>query len=169
MSPIQGSTWWKVGRFALLGAVLFACAFIADRGLHILQQVTSPPTPYSEIAAEVNDRGVLEGNTGLKFPPSATDIHGFVDGFRDVVTLARFIIPSSDPDGFLKSASCTLPLLSTDIRRSMQGSRGLSWWQPVKAQRFQWCESSGEHLARTIFIDTTQSDTYIVYIYAWTK
>jgi hypothetical protein len=77
--------WLIVVVFAVAGAWLAFSALI--RPYAFLYDPT-----VSERAAETNDRDRLEGNTELKIPTSATDIHGYVDGFHHDEPQAAMIV-----------------------------------------------------------------------------
>ncbi|HET7089889.1 MAG TPA: hypothetical protein VFL17_14730 [Anaerolineae bacterium] len=154
---------WRNQKHTLIRVLLLGCIIVASCSPQ------SEPTPYSELAAETDDRDILESNTETKIPRSATDIHGYVDGFRDVTTYARFTIPAEDFGEFLQSTACTSPLETADIRERVQGSFNFNWWRPEDAQSFQWCDASKEHLVQRVFADTTNPDTVIVYIVATTR
>lgn len=154
----------------LIGVVLVGLAVVPWVSTLIGQyDPTSVPT-VSEFASETTDRGTLEGNTELKLPASATDIHGYVDGFRDLTTQLRFTLPARDFDTFLKQTSCTLPLYSDDRQAYwMQNSEDLTWWRPGDAQRFAACADTTSQLGRRFFFDMTRSDQYIVYVVTSTR
>jgi hypothetical protein len=124
----------------------------------------------SEIAAEIDDRDVLEGNTGLKIPASATEIHGYVDGFQDVTTLLRFTLPVQDFGTFLQQTSCAQPLYQGDKSTgySMRNWDKLKWWRPEDAQQFLACADGHKSFGREFFIDTTDADKYLIYVVAST-
>jgi len=134
------------------------------------QYVPADTSNYSEIAAETTNREILEGNTDLKIPTDATDIRGYVDGFRDVTTLLRFKMPASELASLLKQTSCKHPL-SSDNKQSgwMQNSPEHKWWRPSDAQRFATCIDATQQLGRRLFFDMTESDRYIVYVVASTR
>ncbi len=124
----------------------------------------------SEFAAESSDRNLLEANTEFKIPASATDIHGYVTGFRDLTTLLRFTLPMQDFELFIRQTTCTLPLASDDTRsRWMQNSPEHEWWRPGDAQRFGICSDSTQQLARRLLADMTRPDRYIIYVVASTR
>ena len=125
-------------------------------------------TPVSEFSAETNDRTILEGNADIKIPSSAIDIHGFTDGFRDIDTYIRFTIPSNDLKTFLASTVCSEPLSKQDIRDQIKGYPVFEWWHPETTTDYMSCSGSEEHIGQTIFVDMTNSDTYVIYIAAAT-
>ncbi len=127
------------------------------------------PTYSSEFAALTRDRSLLEADTGTILPSSATEIHGYVDGFRDVTTHMRFQIPSGDLPFFLNSTSCTAPLSDADIRRQLPGRPDWDWWTPEKAESYGSCTGVTEHMAQLIFIDMTDPQKYVVYVIASTR
>ena len=158
-------------RLRLLVIVIALLGLVVTVSISVLIGQYAPAAAVqSEIAAEITDRDILEGNTELKIPTNATDIHGYVDGFRDVTTLLRFTMPAYDLDSFLKQTSCALPL-KTDSSRSVwsQNSPIHKWWRPGDAQRFAVCIGSTPQLGRRLFFDMTQPDQYIVYVVASTR
>jgi hypothetical protein len=126
-------------------------------------------TPLAENSAETDDRTVLEGNTGTRIPPSATGIHGYVDGFRDVTTYLRFQIPSADLAEFMKSTACTTPLSTEDTGQQLQGYPDLPWWAPEKAEEFGSCTGVTDILTQLVFVDMTDPLNYVVYVIASTR
>lgn len=150
-------------------AVAVAGAWLAISALIRPYAFLYDPT-VSEIAAETNDRDMLEGNTELKIPASATDIHGYVDGFRDVITYLRFTLPVENFETFLKQTGCAQPLYQSDksTAYSMHNWDSLKWWRPEDAQQFLACADGHKSFGREFFIDTTDSDMYIVSVVAWT-
>ena len=126
-------------------------------------------TVNAEFSAETTDRTILQTNAELQIPQSATEIRGYVDGFRDLTTYVRFVVPASDFDQFAESISCVLPLSTTDAYQRWQDSSKLTWWKPSRAQNFRQCDGSKEHLFQRVFVDTAQIDHYIVYVVASTK
>ena len=126
-------------------------------------------TPISELAAETTDRAVLESNAEIQIPPSATEIRGYIDGFRDITTYVRFVIPAADIDKFTEGIDCVLPSSTTDTGQRMPESSQFTWWKPNNAQSYRQCYGTKEHLVQRVFVDTTQPDRYIVYVVASTK
>jgi hypothetical protein len=124
----------------------------------------------SETAAETDERDVLEGNTGLKIPASATEIHGYVDGFQDVTTLLRFTLSAQNFEIFLHQTGCVQPLYQGDKSTgySMRNWDKLKWWRPEDAQQFLACADRHKSFGREFFIDTTDADKYLIYVVAST-
>jgi hypothetical protein len=155
----------KQVRWLIVVVLAVAVAWLTFSALIRPYSFLYDPT-VSEIAAEVNDRAVLEGNTELKIPVGATDIHGYIDGFRDVTTYLRFTLPAQDFETFLKQTGCTQPLYqgnkSTDY--SMRNWNKLKWWRPEDAQQFLACADGHKSFGREFFIDTTDSDRYLIYV-----
>ena len=161
--PPHNTHRWRL----LIGVVLIGLAVVPRMSALIGQYApTSIPT-VSEFASETDDRHILEGNSELKIPASATDLHGYADGFRELTTLLRFTLPADDFDTFLKQTSCTRPLYSGDKRAYwMQNSEDLTWWRPGDAQRFAACADTTSQVGRRFFFDVTLSDQYVVYVVA---
>jgi hypothetical protein len=155
--------WLIVVVFAVAGAWLAFSALI--RPYEFLYDPT-----VSEIAAETNDRDRLEGNTELKIPANATDIHGYVDGFQAVTTLLRFTLPARDFKDFLQQTDCTQPLYqgSPSTGYTMRNGDRLKWWRPEDAQQFLACADGHKSFGREFFIDTTDADKYLIYVVAST-
>ncbi len=148
--------------FALSGAVVLV-AFRWVRGS------LAPSPSVGEFSADTDDRAVLQANTGTILPSSATDVHGHVDGFRDVTTHLRFTIPAADLAAFMGTTACTTPLSSADIRPQLQGNPARSWWTPEKAGKYASCTAATDRLAQLVFVDMTDPDTDIVYLIAATR
>ncbi len=129
----------------------------------------SAAAPSSELEAETSDRAVLEGNTETRIPASATDLHGYVTGLRDVTTYVRFTVPSSDLSEFLHSAACPPTLETADIRSGMQRAGNFAWWQPGIAVDYKWCDGATEDLVQKVFLDLSDQDSVVVYIIASTR
>ncbi len=144
-------------------ALLLICLLAAACG------TSRPATPASEeFSAETNDRAVLQGNAEIQIPASASDLHGFVTGFRDVTTYVRFTVPRSDLPEFLRSTACPPTLESTDIRSEMHWGR-FAWWQPDSATDYKWCSGIKEHLGQRVFLDLSDTNKVIVYVVASTR
>ncbi len=130
---------------------------------------SGPATPPSELEAETNDRAVLAGNTETQIPATATDIHGYITGFRDVTTYVRFTLPSSDLLHFLRSTACPPTLETTDIRSDMQRLASFAWWQPGAATDYKWCDGTTQNLVQRVYLDLSDQNHVIVYITASTR
>ena len=156
-----------LGSIAVVFAVIVACLVLRA---FIGQYAFLYDSTVSEFAAEVNDRNVLEGNTELKIPTSALDIHGYVDGFRDVTTYLRFTLPVQDFGTFLQQTSCAQPLYQGDKSTgySMRNWGKLKWWRPEDAQQFLACADGHKSFGREFFIATTDADKHLIYVVAST-
>lgn len=130
---------------------------------------TLPDPLSSELEGETNDRAVLEGNTETQIPLTATDLHGYVTGFRDITTYARFTVSQLGLSDFLRSTACPSTLETTDIRSEIQRAGNFSWWQPGSAIDYKWCDGIKEHLVQRVFMDLSDRNNAIVYIIASTR
>lgn len=154
----------------LIGVVLVGLAVVPWMNTLIEEYTPTSVSTVSEFASETEDRHILEGNTELTIPAAATELHGYVAGFRDLTTLLRFTLPARDFGAFLKQTSCAQPLYNADRQAYwMQNSEQLAWWRPGEAQRFAACADATSQLARRFFFDMTPPDQYIVYIVASTR
>lgn len=128
------------------------------------------PDPLSsELEAETNDRAVLEGNTETQIPATASDLHGYVTGFRDITTYVRFSMPQLGLSEFLRSTACPTALETADIRSEIQRVGSFTWWQPGSAVDYKWCDGIKEHLVQRVFMDLSDPNNVIVYIIASTR
>ncbi len=151
---------------ALLFALSGAAALLV---LRFVRNGIAASTTSSEFSADTEDRSVLQANTGTFLPAAATDVHGHVDGFRDVTTHLRFTIPAGDLASFMKTTACTTPLASADIRSQLQGIPARTWWSPERAEKYASCTAVTDRLAQLVFVDMTDSSAYIVYVIASTR
>jgi hypothetical protein len=131
------------------------------------QPVERGATP--EFFDETSDRDSLEGNTETKIPQSASDIHGLIDGFREITTYMRFTIPASDLEQFLSSTACTGSLLTVNPSDAFRMTPAKGWWQIGQAKDVQWCSGAKEHLGQAVYVDMTNQKIFVVYVVAQTR
>ena len=120
---------------------------------------------YDPLSADTNDPSIIEGNAEITLPPSVHNIQSHHEGLREIAVQVRFVMSANELPGFLEQHCKTEPNVS-DIRQELQQRLDREWWTPTKATRFQWCSGDRENFSQTIFVDMTDSETYIVYVVA---
>src|SRR4051812_18444002 len=103
--------------FVILFLILFAgIAIIA-----LVQPKTSTSTTpsanvesyefYEPIPTSTVDISMIQGNADINFPPSAREIHGYTEGFREVYSEVRFDMNAVELEEFLTDTLCNIPLV----------------------------------------------------------
>ena len=120
----------------------------------------SPCTDPSDIQA-------IEGNAEIILPPSAQEIHAYMEGFREIFTLVRFTINVEEYPDFIADTKCVGdPVrvdMSNDSNSSLYSSR-FSWWDPGNAASLLECDGVDDNFSQTILIDNSNQDYYTIYV-----
>lgn len=162
----------SLGRFGL--EILFGMLALLCLGMFMLLKGSGPsslsedmniyqplPTPGSNLQA-------LDLNAEVKIPPSAKEIYGLVSGFRELDTWIRFELPAADLLVFMQSTHCEMPLSQVDAQKYPPGKLDPDWWRPHKAAHLESCTGSTEHLYQRIFVDLSDANQPIVYVFSAT-
>ncbi len=110
------------------------------------------------------DRATIEQYARIKLPASATDIHSYTESGMDRIILVRFTLPATDLSQFLRDAGYTEPLRNNYNPLSAWNGYDLPWLQPESAANFAGGIASELSFAKRIFVDTSDPQTYIVYL-----
>ena len=125
------------------------------------------PTPLSEFAAEVDDPEVLEHNARIQIPITATNLRGYVDGFREPATYITFTLHASELEAFLSGTLCRQPLEPLDPALFPESSTASAWWTLGPTDGLSYCHGSEEHLSQEIFVGRSgRPSVYTVYVIA---
>lgn len=131
------------------------------------EQARQAPVEFGPV--EVQDRTALQGNTETIIPASADGIHGVIHGSNGITTHMRFDIPSEALGEFMQTTGCDGTLDGEDIRVQFERNPQKEWWALDAAQTYSSCNGDTEHLAQLVFIDTTNPERYIVYVFTSTR
>ncbi len=140
-----------------LAGVMTACA------------ITSPaPTlegPPVESAQSTDRAEIEEWGTDIQIPAGARDLHGYMEGWRETLTLLRFTIPPNDLPTVLTTTVCELPLqASENPLANARAPSYLTWWTPGLARTWLSCSGVRGHAHQTLLVDTTNPSEYVLYI-----
>ncbi len=106
----------------------------------------------------------IESEAKFQLPPSTTHLESFCTGMQGFIAGANFEMDADELDVLLKSTAITVPL-SSSLPKSGLGSNYAD--DPVVQQMvtLQFGTSSPDWPAsQIILIDTSDSDTYVVYL-----
>ncbi|HLK96162.1 MAG TPA: hypothetical protein VK364_00195 [Hymenobacter sp.] len=110
------------------------------------------------------DRATIEQYARIKLPASATDIHSYTESGMDRIIYVRFTLPAGDLEQFLRDARYTEPLRNNYNPIFTDAQEQFDWWQTDQAQSFRGIKASEPSFAKNILVDTSDPQTYIVYL-----
>ena len=156
---------WQKRIFVLIVAIIVLVIFLC---LGILVQIRNI-TPFSSenYFAKLEDNSsirTMEMNSKIKFPPSAHEIFLQTEGLNEVTTYTKFSMNAGEVSRFLESTLCEDELIDAIDKSSMQYSDTPEWWGPETAINLRECKGVGEFTYQWVFVDTTDSEKYIVYV-----
>lgn len=113
----------------------------------------------------------VEQAAAIKLPPSARGLHSYYESFQDYAINVRFEMNAADLPVFLASTHVAQPLSSSSMPNNILPDIGRPWWQPHAAKRFLAGDGSvtvpnGPDY-QSILIDTSDPNTYVVYVAAF--
>ncbi len=110
------------------------------------------------------DRATIEQYARIKLPANATDIYSYTESGIDRIIYVRFTLPASDLDQFLRDSGYTEPLRNNYDPVVTRPQKRLDWWHADQAQSFRGSSIGEPSFAKNIFVDTSDPQTYIVYL-----
>jgi len=110
------------------------------------------------------DQATIEQYARIKLPASATDIHSYTESGMDRIIYVRFTLPASDLEQFLRDSGYSEPLRNNYNPISAWPKKRFDWWHADQAQSFRGGEVSEPSFWKNIFVDTSDPQTYIVYL-----
>ncbi len=110
------------------------------------------------------DRATIEQYARIMLPASATDIHSYTESGIDRIIYVRFTLPASDLDQFLRDSGYTEPLRNNYNPIPVWTKEEFDWWHADQAQSFRDGKASEPSFWKNIFVDTSDPQTYIVYL-----
>ena len=119
--------------------------------------------------------GQIERAARIALPPSARDVRAYDQSFMDTIVFVRFEMAPADLPQFVAGTLVSPPLSQTVnpfAGQSLGPNTALDWWTPQGARRFEagtvslktGAPGSNNSLSQAILIDTTDAQTYIVYV-----
>ncbi len=110
------------------------------------------------------DRATIEQYARIKLPASATDIHSYTVSGIDRAILVRFTLPSTDLSEFLRDAGYVETLRAGYNPISSWPREKLEWWKSDQTNEFRGGSVMEPSFWKNIFVDTSDQQTYIVYL-----
>ncbi len=156
--------WLLLGTGALLTVCLLAGCF-GVAGWAALAALSSEP-PFAPAPAAPTF-AEIESVARITLPPSARNVQAHQEGFQDRIIWVRFEMAPADLPGFVAGTRVAPPLSSTVNPLGQDTVTGLPWWTPGQAQRFEAGEGAFAGASQAIVIDTTDPQTYVVYVRAF--
>ena len=161
--PGKRGLWWLSIALVLVCLVAPLAATLSVR-LLLPDFFRSAGTDVSDLRVEQ-----IEQFAALDLPESATDIRSNLSGFQDLFLRVRFALPASELPGFLTGTQFEEPLAAGAVPNLIAGEWERPWWQPDQARQFVVGETTferptGGRLYEHLLVDTTDPDTYIVYL-----
>jgi hypothetical protein len=111
-----------------------------------------------------SDLQALEADAGISIPASAREIHGLIEGFRELDTWVRLDLPNEELPSFIQKARCTEPLITTDPKNHYPGDLDPDWWQPHKATYLEECSGLHDYLFQRILVDRSKPEMLTIYV-----
>ena len=105
----------------------------------------------------------IEGLGHFKLPGSARNIHAHAEGFQDHGLWAVFEMAPSDEAALWASSLCKESPANVSKKDEMVGI-ARPWWHPWSATSFVFREKDAPSLSQRIFIDTSNSEQFVVYV-----
>ncbi len=148
-----------------MGAVLTVCLLAGCFGVAgwaALAALTREPL-FAPAPATPTLAGI-ERVARITLLPSARNLQAHQEGFQDRIIWVRFEMAPADLPEFVAGTRVAPPLSSTVNPLGQDTVKGLPWWTPGQAQRI----AAGTGLiaggSQAILIDTTDPQTYVVYV-----
>jgi hypothetical protein len=159
----------KVLNLVFVGVGVLSCVLGC-----VVAQMFANWTPFTSETTDISlddeaTISLIEGNASFIFPPSATNINMKHEGFREIFVQTRFNMSADELPTFLDGTLCEQPPTTTDPSAQGESLDSLSWWRPMDAQTLLECSGVSETTHQRILFDTTDPDTYIVYVSAGTR
>ncbi len=118
---------------------------------------------YSPDLSNAELISAIENNAEFKFPASARDIYAYISGFQDIFIQTKFTIKAKELQELISSTRCNKSLQALKIPLENTISTP-AWWKLSEAKTVMTCSGTTETFGQTVYIDMTNTDTYIVYI-----
>lgn len=174
MAKVNGSfhRFFNCGSLVVALAVLLVGGYLAWA---IYQAKQPPAPPVSELRQEAFQPAptdvylirAIEGNTEIRLPASAREIYSVSDGFREIDACVRFRLPVGDLAGFLQSAHCQ-DLQPTTASNYACGSQDPVLKTPNPVTNLKGCTWAGEHFTQRVYVDASEPQSLIVYVFGST-
>lgn len=165
---------WGTGA-AVAACLLSGCIIVAGLGRGVWSGIANSDDPLFSPGRTNLTSAQIEGRARITLPPSARNVRAYDQSFMDTIIFVRFEMAPADLPQFLAGTQVSLPLSHTVNPfggQSLGPNTALAWWTPQGAQRFEagtasvetGAPGSSHGLSQTILIDTTDAQTYIVYV-----
>lgn len=153
--------WWTV---AILGTSFFVCVLLAGVVVWQLSQINFWDDGFLSGPTEDVTIEQIEDVARITLPSSAIQAHAELQGFQDRLIHVRFTMDAADLPQFLADSRCSVLTPAVDMPFQEGITPDTDWWIPETAQTFETCNDFAGGIGQTILVDTTDSQSYVVYV-----
>jgi hypothetical protein len=127
-----------------------------------------PPGRFREISQAFptpgSDLEFIQVNSGIRIPPSASEIHACIGGFNEPDSKVKFNLPPPDFVMFIKSTYCDQPFRPIFPWELQPDEHDPEWWRPGEAVNLEECEGGNSYIQQKIMVDRSDRKSLVIYV-----